>query len=363
MKSKRLPLKGDRGLISGCFSDYSGKVPIDIVLLQQSGSDRKYFRVRDSEATYIAVLNDNSDENETFVSFSRHFRSLKLSVPEILAFYPDKNLYFQTDLGDTNLFTWMTEKGSLSGFSNEISLMYSKVLSELVDIQVKTIDGLDLDLCYPHKSFDEQSINWDMNYFKYMFLKLVAVPFNEKRLEKDFETLKGHLLKAGNDFFLYRDFQSANIMMMNDKPWFIDYQGGRSGAPQYDVASLLYDSKAQIPQHNRDLLLEHYLTEFGTKSDYDTGLFRELYPAFVLIRIMQALGAYGYRGLFEKKPGFAQSIVPAIFDVGYILDNSWCGEEFPEIKSIVKAVQRTPKYKSLRSDFERENAGHISKNR
>jgi len=344
----------DRQLISDCYFDFSGKELLDIVKLGQSGSDRKYYRIKENGSSIIAVLNDNRDENLTFIEFTKHFRILNLSVPDILATYPEKDVYFLTDLGDTNLYTWLQEKRKLSGYNDEINSMYLKVLAELVNFQVKAIEGLNLELCYPHRSFDEQSMTWDMNYFKYMFLKLIGVQFNEKRLEKDFSNLLKILLKAGDDYFLYRDFQSANIMIVNNEPWFIDYQGGRKGAPQYDVASLLYDSKAMLPQTARDNLLEYYISILCSTDAYDENTYRELYPVFVIVRLMQALGAYGYRGLFEQKPGFAQSIVPAIKDLSYILNNSWCGENFPELMIIIKDIQNTPKYRSLLNEFERE---------
>ncbi|MEE4116365.1 MAG: RNase adapter RapZ [Marinilabiliaceae bacterium] len=338
----------DKSLISKYYKKLSGRDPIEIVPLPRSGSDRKYYRVVEPLKNVIAAINTNTEENDTFVGFTQHFRKQNLPVPEIIEYYRDANLYFQSDLGDTNLFTWLERKRHLSGFGDAIIRMYKKVLEELVNFQLKAIRKLDLNLCYPHQSFDAQSMTWDMNYFKYMFVKLAAVPFNEKRLERDFDNLRKLLLKAGNEFFLYRDFQSANIMIVDGEPWFIDYQGGRSGAPQYDVASLLYDSKAHIPQQAREILLEYYIEKFTDACDYDELLFRELYPAFVLVRIMQALGAYGYRGLFEQKPGFVQSIIPAVRDISYILDTGIPGSEFPELKKLVDAIQDTRKFEALK---------------
>ena len=175
-----------------------------------------------------------------------------LPVPEIFGYLPEKFVYYLRDLGDMNMFTWLQK----TGFDNDAENLYRKILERLIQFQIKGIEGLNLDLCYPHRSFDRQSMMWDMNYFKYMFLKLLAVPFNERRLEHDFDLLADFLLETRQDYFLYRDFQSANVMIVEGEPWFIDYQGGRKGAPQYDVASLLYDAKAHIPEHSRQRLTE-----------------------------------------------------------------------------------------------------------
>ena len=196
----------------------------------------------------IGAYNPNMEENQAFVGFTKHFISKELPVPEIYGYLPEKNIYFLQDLGDINLFTWLHQKPAGYAFDDETISVYKNILDILVLFQTKGIAGLDLELCYPHRCFDRQSMMWDMNYFKYMFLKLISVPFNEKRLEHDFNILGDFLLDAGQHYFLYRDFQSANIMILKGKPWFIDYQGGRKGAPQYDVASLLYDAKAHIPQ-------------------------------------------------------------------------------------------------------------------
>ena len=259
----------DKSLISKYYGKLSGVTRLKLYLFHDRAPTGNITGLWKLLKNVIAAINTNVEENDTFVAFTQHFRKQNLAVPEILEYYRDENLYFQSDLGDTNLFTWLERKRHLSGFGDEIIRMYKKVLEELVNFQLKAIRGLDLNLCYPHQSFDSQSMTWDMNYFKYMFVKLAAVPFNEKRLERDFENLKNLLLKAGNEFFLYRDFQSANVMIVDGEPWFIDYQGGRSGAPQYDVASLLYDSKAHIPQQAREILLEYYIERFVDSCDYD----------------------------------------------------------------------------------------------
>ncbi|MCX6334986.1 MAG: phosphotransferase enzyme family protein, partial [Bacteroidia bacterium] len=177
------------------------------------------------------------EENDAFVGFTGHFLTKNLPVPEIFCYMPEKSLYFLRDLGDTNLYTWLHNRPDIEDFNDETKKLYRKILETLIYFQTRGIEGLNLDLCYPHRSFDRQSMMWDMNYFKYMLLKLLAVPFNERNLEHDFNILSDYLLETGQDYFLYRDFQTANIMVIEDQPWFIDYQGGRKGATQYDVAS------------------------------------------------------------------------------------------------------------------------------
>jgi aminoglycoside/choline kinase family phosphotransferase len=242
-----------------------------------------------------------------------------------------------------NLYTWL----QLHGFKSEAEGLYRKVLDKLISFQIDGIKGLNLDLCYPHKSFDRQSMMWDMNYFKYMLLKLLAAPFNERRLENDFNTMADFLLETGQDYFLYRDFQSANVMVVNGEPWFIDYQGGRKGAPQYDVASLLYDAKAHIPDVSRNRLLDYHVDNFCAVSGEKPEEFRGYYAGFSMIRLMQALGAFGFRGLYEKKPTFTGSIVPAVILLNGIIDSGNLPIDLPELFAAVRAIPGTEVYREL----------------
>lgn len=314
-------------------------LPEDVVALPGSGSDRKYYRVLSGANSVIAVYNNNNEENEAFIGLGKAFQRKGLPVPEVLAYFPEKNIYFLSDLGDLSLFNWLEDTRLSDDSHKKILPMYRLVLDKLVLFQADTIGNIDLDICYPHSSFDRQSMMWDMNYFKYMFLKLLGVSFNEKALEKDFLGLAELLLSGGQEYFMYRDFQSANIMVLNSKPWFIDFQGGRRGAPQYDVASLLYDSKALLDDKNRSILLEYYLDIFCDFSGYNRDRFIELYPAFVLVRIMQAMGAYGFRGVYEKKEGFAASISPAVKDICSIFGSSSLEKDFPEIYRVSERLR------------------------
>jgi aminoglycoside/choline kinase family phosphotransferase len=337
--------------VSAGYRELFGDLKFEIAALPQSGSDRKYFRILSGGQSIIGAYNSNHEENEAFIGFTHHFISKGLPVPQIFGFLAEKNVYFLKDLGDMNLFTWLQNKHATGGFDNEAETIYQKILDKLIRFQINGIEGLDLELCYPHKSFDRQSMMWDMNYFKYMFLKLLAVPFNERRLEHDFERLSDFLLEPGQDFFLYRDFQSANVMLVDGSPWFIDYQGGRKGAPQYDVASLLYDAKAHIPENFRQRLLNYYIEAFCSESGEKKEEFTGYFTGFSMIRLMQALGAFGFRGLYERKPTFTGSIVPAVVLLIRLIDSGKLPVSLPELTQTARAIPAVQIYK----DLEREH--------
>jgi len=334
-------------LISDGYKKIFGRPELKIVPIPASGSDRKYYRIGDNKSSIIGAYNPNSEENKAFVGFTKHFISKGLPVPEIYGYLPDEYIYFLQDLGDINLFTWLHQKPSGNVFDDETVGLYKKVLEILLLFQTRGIDGLDLELCYPHRSFDKQSMMWDMNYFKYMFLKLISVPFNEKKLENDFNVLTEFLLEAGQNYFLYRDFQSANIMILNNNPWFIDYQGGRRGAPQYDVASLLYDAKAHIPIETNEMLLDYYTDIFCNTTKENRDRFIEHYTGFSIIRLMQAMGAFGFRGLYEKKTTFTESIVPAVNLLTSIINSGKLPVNITELKQTISIIPDTKLFRNL----------------
>lgn len=334
-------------IISAGYIELSGSSKLRVSALPKSGSDRKYFRITSGDKTLIGAYNPNAEENEAFIGFTKHFLSKGLPVPAIFGYLPQKYTYFLRDLGDINLYTWLRKKISVDGFDEETEVLYRKIIDKLILFQTKGIIGLNLDLCYPHKSFDRQSMMWDMNYFKYMFLKLVSVPFNERRLEHDFEKLAEYLLITRQDYFLYRDFQSANIMVVDGDPWFIDYQGGRKGAPQYDLASLLYDAKVPLPDHIREKFLDYYVENFCAFTGEDKIYFRGYYAGFALIRLMQALGAFGFRGLYENKPTFTDSIVPAVNLLKQVTKSSEKHIALPELYLTINEISKTSKFKQL----------------
>lgn len=306
--------------LRGLFEDHFKEAVDELKPLPAHGSNREYFRLTNGHRSVIGAKNMDRLENEAFVSFSRHFRAKELNVPEIYAEDLDHHVYLQEDLGDTTLFDHLLEvREGRSEFPVEVIGTYEQVVELLPQFQINGGQGLDYKKSYPHHSFDRQSMMWDLNYFKYYFLKLAHVHFNEQKLEDDFKTFTDFLLEADGGHFLYRDFQSRNIMLKDGKPWFIDYQGGRKGALQYDIASLLFDAKADLPFAVREHLLDHYLNTVETLTSIDRELFTKHYYAFVYIRIMQAMGAYGYRGFYERKTHFLQSIPYAIQNLEYLV--------------------------------------------
>jgi len=335
-------------LLNDLFNRWCGESTKSINKLPASGSPREYYRIRGKTSSAIGAINLDSDENRAFIEFSRHFHSKGLAVPKIYLVDLENHAYLQEDLGDVTLFDYLFKVRDNGDFPEELIRIYKEVLTELQKFQITGAEGLDYSLCYPRSSFDRQSMLWDLSYFKYYFLKLADIPFNEQQLENDYNTLIEYLLDQDNNYFLYRDFQSRNVMLRDDIPFFIDYQGGRKGALQYDVASLLYDSKADIPRDVREELLEHYIAGLERYPSVDAEKFMESYYAYVLIRIMQAMGAFGFRGFYEKKIHFLQSIPYALNDLKWILEHVNFSIEIPTLLKVFKNLLIAPKLKRFR---------------
>ena len=288
---------------------------------QLGGSGRRIIRLTAGTVSAIGILYDVREENIAFLEFSRHFRRHGLPVPGIYAQDLDHGAYLEEDFGDTTLFEFLSRNRTGDNISAPVIEVYRRVVALLPHFQVEAGRDLNYKVCYPRGSFDRQSIAWDLNYFKYYFLRLAGIPFNEQALEDDFGRLTRFLLNAPRDYFLYRDFQSRNIMLRNGQPYFLDYQGGRKGALQYDIASLLYDAKADLPPLLRQHLLDHYLDSLAGLIELDREAFMRHYYAYVYVRIMQALGAYGFRGFYERKPHFLQSVPYAMKNLRWLLHN------------------------------------------
>jgi aminoglycoside/choline kinase family phosphotransferase len=301
-------------------------------------SERKLFRLRRAEQSAIGVLYDSREENRAFLEFSRHFRGHGLPVPGIYAENLKRGAYLEEDLGDLTLYEFLTKNRSAAAIAPEVTAAYRKVVAALPRFQVEAGRDLNYKVCYPRARFDRLSIAWDLNYFKYYFLRLSGTPFNEQRLENDFRRLTTFLLKADSDYFLYRDFQSRNVMLREGEPYFLDYQGGRKGALQYDIASLLFDAKADLPPEFRQTLLNAYLDELSKFLTLDREAFLRYFYAFVYIRIMQAMGAYGYRGLYERKTHFLQSVPYALKNVRWLLENVELPIKLPELTKAFRAM-------------------------
>jgi aminoglycoside/choline kinase family phosphotransferase len=314
------------------------------------GSGRKIIRLTAGLRTAIGILYDVHEENAAFLAFSKHFRKHHLPVPEIYAEDLASGAYLEEDLGDTTLFEFLSKNRTGAAIAPQVVEAYKKVVALLPRFQAEAGRDLDYSVCYPISSFDRQSIAWDLNYFKYYFLRLAGIPFNEHSLEDDFSRLTDFLLSAPRDYFLYRDFQSRNILLRDGQPYFVDYQGGRKGALQYDIASLLYDAKADLPPELRQQLLYDYLRALEKFIPVDREAFIRHYYAYVYVRIMQALGAYGFRGFYERKAHFLQSVPYALKNLRWLLHHAELPIALPALMAAFQGMLASEKLQSLASD-------------
>jgi len=303
-------------------------------VLPQSGSDRRYFRVRANDGTCIATYGNNIPENETFIYFARHFKERGLPVPEIYALNGDKTIYLQEDFGDVSLLNTLETEG----FTDNVYNLFKKSLQQLAMLQVKGDNGMDYSRCLTNEEFGKQAIMADLLYFKYYFLDALRKPYDKQKLIDDFEALSTYLTHTEYKYFMFRDFQSRNILVRPDQSvYFIDFQGGMRGAPQYDVASMIWQARANLPDEWKDNLLDDYIDSFeSVVGDHvDRPVFKSQYNGYVLIRLLQVLGAYGFRGLFERKAQFLTSIPQALNNLKqFMLDRS-PGIAVPEFRKVL----------------------------
>jgi aminoglycoside/choline kinase family phosphotransferase len=345
------------------FEQHFGSAALQVEPVQGGlgGSGRTIVRLSNPQCSAIGVIHDVRAENVAFLEFSRHFRRHGLPVPEIYAADLDAGAYLEEDFGEVTLFDFLCEHRAADAPSDNAALpaagagsgnaappvagavveMYRRAVEVLPRFQVEAGRDLNYKFCYPRASFDRQSIAWDLNYFKYYFLRLAKVPFHEEALEKDFSRLTRFLLDAEREYFLYRDFQSRNIMVREGRVYFLDYQGGRRGALQYDIASLLYDAKGDLPPQLRGQLLEHYLDSLAGHIKLDREAFLRHYYAYVYVRIMQALGAYGFRGYYERKPHFLESVPYALRNLRWLLNNVELPVKLPALMAAFAAMADT----------------------
>ena len=319
---------------------------------QLGGSGRSIVRLATDKVSAIGILYNVREENVAFVEFSRHFRRHGLPVPEIYAEDLNHGAYLEEDFGDTTLFEFLSKNRVGEKIAPQAVEAYRKVVAVLPRFQIEAGRDLDYSVCYPRGSFDRQSIAWDLNYFKYYFLRLAGIPFNEQALEDDFDCLTNFLLSADCNYFLYRDFQSRNIMLQDGQPFFLDYQGGRKGALQYDVASLLYDAKADLPPELRLLLLDLYLEKLGGFVEVERETFLHYYYSYVYVRILQALGAYGFRGFYERKAHFLQSVPYALKNLRWLLHNVKLPIALPTLMEAFNSMLASEKLQGLASSAE-----------
>ena len=332
--------------------------------MKQQGSNRIYTRETDETGkTIIRVVGTNRDENRAFIYMSRHFSQLGLPVPKVLWVSEDEMSYTQEDLGDTLLFDAIKHGRETGNFNETERTLLERTLRALAHIQIEGARDFDWSKCFPIPAMDERSIRWDLNYFKYCFLKGTKIEFSEPDLEDDFDRMVSNLTAersysetvlqqsgpTAERSFLYRDFQSRNVMIKDGKPYFIDFQGGRKGPTQYDVASFLWQAKANIPAALREELIDAYLDELE-KIEISThhspitnrDSWKESLKHFVLLRTLQVLGAYGYRGYFERKPHFLESIPNALINLEEIFtQNPELQQEYPTLFLLSKYLPRT----------------------
>ena len=314
--------------------------------MQQQGSNRIYTRVTDENGrSVIRVEGTNRDENRAFIYMARHFAELGLPVPHVLSVSEDEMTYTQEDLGDTLLFDAIKHGRETGCFLPEERALLARTIRALAHIQIEGARDFDWSVCFPVPAMDERSIRWDLNYFKYCFLKGTKIEFSEPKLEDDFDTMVRNILspmrgESERGFFLYRDCQSRNVMIKDGQPYFIDFQGGRRGPTQYDVASFLWQAKANIPSALRKELIDVYLDELEKIFNLQSSIFNSeawlsALPHFVLFRTLQVVGAYGYRGYFERKPHFLESIPKALKNLSELfIDHPELQTQYPYIYAL-----------------------------
>jgi aminoglycoside/choline kinase family phosphotransferase len=320
--------------ITSLYTKWKSQAPDSVDVLPQSGSERRYFRLHGPGGSVIGTYGNNVRENETFFYFSTHFKGKGLAVPEIFAISEDRIFYLQEDFGNDSLIYHLESVG----YKPAVYDLFKKTTVALAELQVKGDAGLDYNKCLTNKEFGKQAIMADMLYFKYYFLDALRKPYDKQQLIDDFEALSNYLTHTEYKYFLFRDFQSRNIMVTEDSTvHFIDYQGGMKGAPQYDVASLLWQARANLPDDWKKSLLEDYMDAFEKtiNQKIDRKLFKSQYNGYVLIRLLQVLGAYGFRGLFERKAHFLTSIPLALRNLRDFMEKESIGIAVPEFRKVL----------------------------
>ncbi|MCR5498755.1 MAG: phosphotransferase [Paludibacteraceae bacterium] len=326
------------------FEKATGETPL-CEKIKGEGSNRKYYRLKSAHHSLIGVEGTNEEEDKAFIRLAKHFTEKGLNTPKLILVSDDNRFYLQEDLGDDSLFS-LIQGGIKSGqFSEKEESLILKTIALLPDLQFKGAQGLDFSVCFPIPEMDRRSILWDLNYFKYDFLKLTGIEFSEPKLEEDFEKLCDAILAEPSETFLYRDFQSRNIMIKEGVPYFIDFQGGRKGPIYYDVASFAWQAKANFPDSLREKIVETYIQSASRYTPIDGAKFRERLSIFVLFRTIQVLGAYGFRGLYERKPHFIESIPFALNNLKSLLQqHAYPG--FPYLVQTLRQLTELPQFQN-----------------
>ena len=323
------------------FNQHTGSVADTCYQLTPAGSPRRYYRLVAGDSSQIGAVGTSPRENRAFAAIARQMRGQGLPAPEIYAVSDDGMRYLQEDLGNTSLFGLLMEAQKRGGYDEaEIALLRS-VVRLLPDVQWRTAEGFDFSVCYPSPELNRRGIQWDLHYFKYCFLKATGMEFEEERLEDDFDHLATVLLKDSDQVFMYRDFQSRNVMIRDGQPWFIDFQGGRRGPVEYDLVSFLWQARARFSPALRRELIGEYLRSAIRYRPFDEEDFNRRLQYFVLFRTLQVLGTYGYRGYFEHKAHFVQSIPMAIDNLRSLLaENEFA--DMPYLTALLREMTALP---------------------
>ncbi len=342
-------------ILAQLYEQYYGSAPAEITLLAGAGSHRKYYRLSGDDEngraiTVIGTIGTDTAENEAFIALTDYFTTKRLPVPTVLCVSDDRMAYLQTDCGDLSLFEAISHGRATGVFSAEEVALLTAAIRVLPELQFRGGAGLDFSVCYPSESLDSRTIVGDLHYFKYDFLKPSGLEFSEQRLDDELEKLAKllHGYCGENSGFMVRDFQSRNVMICNGKPYVIDYQGGRRGPAAYDVASFLWQAKANIPDALKQQLINEYIAAATeVNSGFDADRFRTSLPYFVLFRMLQTLGAYGFRGMIEGKPHFIQSITPALSHLQHHLSQPELAQAFPYLLELASQLPLTDKVSAV----------------
>jgi len=330
------------------FESYTGQKLVETHELRSSGSNRRYFRLSGGNVTVVGVLGTSHAENHAFIELSRHFKEKQLHVPTVLAVSEDGMAYIQEDLGDKVLYDLVAQGRESGEYSSYECGLLCKTMEMLPRFQFKGAEGIDYNVCYPQPEFDARMVDFDLNYFKYCFLKATGVDFNEVQLQDDFERFKADLLEDMGNTFMYRDFQARNVLFKDGEPYFIDYQGGRRGPIYYDVASFVWQARSRYPEELKKELVKTYLRALKGYMEVDEEKFHERLRLFVLFRTLQVLGAYGFRGYFEKKPHFLASVPYALDNLRRLLNTPF--EDYPYLTGILQKLTTMRQFYEIAED-------------